>query len=222
MKKLLVPVLALVMLLSLAGCGSKEQTKELAGTWRCGVDVSEQVNAAILGELTEAVPTIDTALPVYLCFTVTADGAYTLALDYAATEEAMAAYFDALTPALTELVYAQAEEDGMTREDYDAALEALDLTAEAYISAALDAVDVESLISAMTGAEEAAIAGGVCRAIEGKLYLADSADALEEAGHIAYTAEADTMVWTDEDGAVFSALTEEEQSLLTFPLTWTR
>lgn len=221
MKKLLALMLALVTALTLVACGSKEDTAALEGAWRSSVDVSEEVSAAIMGELTEDAPAVDGTLPVYMSFTVAKDGAYTLALDYEATAASLREYCKALSPVLVELLYAQAEDEGTSREKYDKALEQLGLTAEEYVEAALEALDIESLLADITE-NGAVIASGVCRAAEGKLYLADTADALESAGYIAYTLEGDTMTWTDEDGAVTEALTEGGQSLLTLPLTWSQ
>lgn len=222
MKKLLASVLALVLALSVTACGSREQTKNLVGTWHCHIDVSEALNEAMAETLEADSLTADSEVPVCIDLTVAEDGSYTLALDYEATGEAMTAYFKTLTPQLAEIMYAQAEAEGMSREQYDKALEQLGMTAEEYIASIFDAFDVGSLIESLLGTDGGTVDSGVCRAVDGKLYLADSADELDSAGYIAYTQEGDTMEWIDEDGALAAATTDEEQAFLTFPLSWTR
>lgn len=60
MKKITALLLALVMALSLAACGSKDDSKQLVGTWQCALDLTEKMDeemAANLGtEYTSEVP----------------------------------------------------------------------------------------------------------------------------------------------------------------------
>ena len=42
MKKITALLLALVMALSLAACGSKDDSKQLVGTWQCALDLTEK------------------------------------------------------------------------------------------------------------------------------------------------------------------------------------
>lgn len=222
MKKMAAWLLVLVMALSLTACGSKEQTKELVGTWHCHIDVSEELNGAMAESLETDGLTVDSEVPMCIDLTVAEDGSYTMALDYTATGDAMKDYFKALTPQLVEIMYAQAEVEGMTREQYDTAMEQMGMSAEEYITAIFDAFDVGSLMESMLGTDGGTIDSGFCRAVDGQLYLADTAEELEAAGYIAYTLEGDTLTWTDEDGALASQLTEEEQAVIAFPMVWTR
>lgn len=222
MKKMAAWLLALVMALSLTACGSKEQTKELVGTWHCHIDMAEQVDA-LLGDAM-GVEDFSTGgeVPVCLDFTVSEDKTYTLALDYEETEAAMKDYFAALASAMVEVLYAQAEEEGMSREQYDAALKQLGFTAEEFIASALDAFSVEAIADDLLGSSDGVVSSGVCRAAEGKLYLAGTTEELEAAGYTAYTLDGETLSWVDEDGTFTSLLPEEAQAYMTYPVVWTR
>ena len=68
-------------------------------------------------------------MPLQLVLTVTEDGAYTLRYDSDAARTALDAYAAALRPAAVESVYAAAEEQGLSREEYDAAMEKAGITA---------------------------------------------------------------------------------------------
>ena len=123
MKKTIAALLALVMALSLTAC-SKNETKKLVGTWQYAMDLTQVINE----EMAESYELEDldsaAAFCVYMDFTVAEDGAYTLGVDMDATGESLTGYYQALTPVLAELVYAAGEAQGMSREEYDAALEA--------------------------------------------------------------------------------------------------
>lgn len=222
MKKMAAWLLVLVMALSLTACGSKEQTKELVGTWHCHIDMGEKVDA-MLGDAM-GVEDFSTGgeVPVCIDFTVTEDKTYTMALDYEDTEAAMKDYFAALTPAMAEVLYAQAEEEGMTREQYDKALKQLGFTAEEFIASALDAFTIERIAEDMLGSSDGVVSSGVCRAMEGKLYLAGTVEELETVGYLAYTLENDTLTWVDEDGVFASLLPAEAQDFISYPMVWTR
>ena len=197
MKRVITALVAVLLALSLAACGSGVETKKLAGTWTCTIDVTDRMNAAA------------------------EDGAYTLRYDSDAVRTALDAYAAALHPAAVESVYAAAEEQGLSREEYDAAMEKAGITMDDMVAAIFAGVDEEELLSLLTG-RSAAITG-YCRAEGGQLYLADTAaDLTETADCLSYTLSDGIMTWTDAQGELSSQLTEEEQELLRVPLTWTK
>lgn len=112
----------------------QNETKKLVGTWQYAMDLTQVINE----EMAESYELEDldsaAAFCVYMDFTVAEDGAYTLGVDMDATGESLTGYYQALTPVLAELVYAAGEAQGMSREEYDAALEAMGMTVEEYIS----------------------------------------------------------------------------------------
>ena len=222
MKKTIAALLALVMALSLTAC-SKNETKKLVGTWQYAMDLTQVINE----EMAESYELKDldsaAAFCVYMDFTVAEDGAYTLGVDMDATGESLTGYYQALTPALAELVYAAGEEQGMSREEYDAALEAMGMTLEEYLSTIFSAVDMGELLTLMLGSDAGTESAGWCKAVDGQLFMAETADELDAAGYVAYTLNGDgTMSWTDDDGQLSGQLTAQEQELISFPMVWTK
>ena len=176
MKRVITVLLAVLLALSLAACGSRVETKKLAGTWTCTIDVTDRMNAA--------------------------------------AEQALGL-------SAVESVYAAAEEQGLSREEYDAAMEKAGITMDDMVAAIFAGVDEEELLSLLTG--RSAALTGYCRAEGGQLYLADTAaDLTETADCLSYTLSDGTMTWTDAQGELSSQLTEQEQELLRVPLTWTK
>ena len=220
MKRVITALLAALLVLSLAACGSGVETKKLAGTWTCTIDVTDRMNAAAEQALGLSAADGAAKMPLQLVLTVTEDGAYTLRYDSDAARTALDAYAAALHPAAVESVYAAAEEQGLSREEYDAAMEKAGITMDDMVAAIFAGVDEEEL-SLLTG-RSAAITG-YCRAEGGQLYLADTAaDLTETADCLSYTLSDGTMTWTDAQGELSSQLTEQEQELLRMPLTWTK
>lgn len=222
MKKTIAALLALVMALSLTAC-SKNETKKLVGTWQYAMDLTQVINE----EMAESYELKDldsaAAFCVYMDFTVAEDGAYTLGVDMDATGESLTGYYQALTPVLAELVYAAGEAQGMSREEYDKALEAMGMTVEEYISTIFSAVDMGELLTLMLGSDAGTESAGWCKAVDGQLFMAETADELDTAGYVAYTLNSDgTMSWTDDDGQLSGQLTAQEQELITFPMVWTK
>lgn len=221
MKRVITALLAALLVLSLAACGSGVETKKLAGTWTCTIDVTDRMNAAAEQALGLSAADGAAKMPLQLVLTVTEDGAYTLRYDSDAVRTALDAYAAALHPAAVESVYAAAEEQGLSREEYDAAMEKAGITMDDMVAAIFAGVDEEELLSLLTG-RSAAITG-YCRAEGGQLYLADTAaDLTETADCLSYTLSDGTMTWTNAQGELSSQLTEQEQELLRAPLTWTK
>ena len=134
MKKITALLLALVMALSLAACGSKDDSKQLVGTWQCALDLTEKMDeemAANLGtEYTSEVP-----VSLYLTTVFNEDGTFSMSPDLDATTESLNAYIQALKPALVELLYKEAEDRGMTRDEVAAELQISPWTVKNHIRA---------------------------------------------------------------------------------------
>lgn len=110
MKRVITVLLAVLLVLSLAACGSGVETKKLAGTWTCTIDVTDRMNAAAEQALGLSAADGTAQMPLQLVLTVAEDGAYTLRYDSDAVRTALDAYAAALRPAAVESVYAAAEE----------------------------------------------------------------------------------------------------------------
>lgn len=77
------------------------------------------------------------------------DGTFTISMDEDATAASLTGYMEALRPTIVELCYQEAEKQGMTREEYDKALEASDLTVEGLVDTILSALDPAALLGAI-------------------------------------------------------------------------
>ena len=108
MKRVITALLAALLVLLLAACGSGVETKKLAGTWTCTIDVTDRMNAAAEQALGLSAADGAAKMPLQLVLTVTEDGAYTLRYDSDAVRTALDAYAAALHPAAVESVYAAA------------------------------------------------------------------------------------------------------------------
>ena len=199
MKKITAFLLALVMALSLAACGSKDDSKQLVGTWQCALDLTEKMDeemAANLGtEYTSEVP-----VSLYLTTVFNEDGTFSMSPDLDATTESLNAYIQALKPALVELLYKEAEDRGMTRDEFDSALALF---------------DVSTLLSDV----ESELDSGKYKLEDGRLYLAETDGSFTQADSIGCTVSGSTMQWTDDQGA----LADLETELGVSPdLSWTK
>ena len=235
MKKITAFLLALVMALSLAACGSKDDSKQLVGTWQCALDLTEKMDeemAANLGtEYTSEVP-----VSLYLTTVFNEDGTFSMSPDLDATTESLNAYIQALKPALVELLYKEAEDRGMTRDEFDSALADSGLTVESQVDSVLALFDVSTLLSDVEftswGVEtakkfdkasvEAALHeldSGKYKLEDGRLYLAETDGSFTQADSIGCTVSGSTMQWTDDQGA----LADLETELGVSPdLSWTK
>ncbi len=193
MKKLTAFLLALVLALGLTACGSNE-SKQLVGTWQCTVDITEQVDAEISGAL-DAEYTSEVPMQMFLTAAFNDDGTFTLAVDTTATAASFTAYIQAMKPAIVELSYQEAEKQGMTREEYDKALEASGLTVEGLVDAILSAFD----ISALLGDLDSDIIAGSYKAEKGRLYLSESGSSFTAEESVGYTLSGSTMTWNDDN-----------------------
>ena len=163
MKKITAFLLALVMALSLAACGSKDDSKQLVGTWQCALDLTEKMDeemAANLGtEYTSEVP-----VSLYLTTVFNEDGTFSMSPDLDATTESLNAYIQALKPALVELLYKEAEDRGMTRDEFDSALADSGLTVESQVDSVLALFDVSTLLSDVESELDSGKYGTILRA----------------------------------------------------------
>lgn len=213
-EKITALLLALVMALSLAACGSKDDSKQLVGTWQCALDLTEKMDeemAANLGtEYTSEVP-----VSLYLTTVFNEDGTFSMSPDLDATTESLNAYIQALKPALVELLYKEAEDRGMTRDEFDSALADSGLTVESQVDSVLALFDVSTLLSDV----ESELDSGKYKLEDGRLYLAETDGSFTQADSVGCTVSGSTMQWTDDQGA----LADLETELGVSPdLSWTK
>lgn len=221
MKKAASVLAILFTVLLLAGCGSKVETKKLVGSWYCDIDVTERMNMAAAESMGISTEDSSGVMTLRMCFSVEDDGACTIGYDVDAIYAALESYTDALRVTVTEEIYATAEGEGFTKEEYDETMKNAGISIEDMVSAVFTSISAEELVSLLAGRMD--MSTGYCKAEDGKLYLAETADGLtEDAGYVNYTLDGDTMSWTDNEGELSGQLTAEEQALIQFPMVWTK
>ena len=207
MKKITALLLALVMALSLAACGSKDDSKQLVGTWQCALDLTEKMDEEMAANLGTEYPS-EVPVSLYLTTVFNEDGTFSMSPDLDATTESLNAYIQALKPALVELLYKEAEDRGMTRDEFDSALADSGLTVESQVDSVLALFDVSTLLSDVESELDS-----------GRLYLAETDGSFTQADSIGCTVSGSTMQWTDDQGA----LADLETELGVSPdLSWTK
>ena len=148
MKKCFAFLLTLVLTLSLTACGS--ESRQLVGAWHGSIlpGITQKLNSVVSDALgTEY--TSEQEADLWLNAVFNKDGTFTISMDEDATAASLIGYMEALRPTIVELCYQEAEKQGMTREEYDKALEASDLTVEGLVDTILSALDPAALLGAI-------------------------------------------------------------------------
>ena len=154
-------------------------------------------------------------MSLYLTTVFNEDGTFSMSPDLDATTESLNAYIQALKPALVELLYKEAEDRGMTRDEFDSALADSGLTVESQVDSVLALFDVSTLLSDV----ESELDSGKYKLEDGRLYLAETDGSFTQADSIGCTVSGSTMQWTDDQGA----LADLETELGVSPdLSWTK
>lgn len=194
MKKCFTFLLTLVLTLSLTACGSA--SKQLVGTWHGSIlpGITQKLNT-VVSEALGTEYTSQQEADLWLNAVFNKDGTFTISLDADATAASLTDYIEALRPTIAELCYQEAEKQGMTREEYDKALEASDLTVEGLVDTILSAFD----ISALLGDLDSDIIAGSYKAENGRLYLSESGSSFTAEESVGYTLSGSTMTWNDDN-----------------------
>lgn len=148
MKRVITVLLAVLLALSLAACGSRVETKKLAGTWTCTIDVTDRMNAAAEQALGLSAADGAAKMPLQLVLTVTEDGAYTLRYDSDAARTALDAYAAALHPGGGgERLCRRGRSRASPVRNTMAAMEKAGITMDDMVAAIFAGVDEEELLS---------------------------------------------------------------------------
>ena len=212
MKKSIAIILCVVFFVTcFAGCGAKS----VEGTWECQLDVSEfmiQTATAAIGE--EAVQDLKNKgfsdLFVTVRTTYNEDGTYITEIDKASLEAMMDKMIDKLAETLLETERKEMEELGFG----DEVFEKLGLTKEKTVAMLKESINEENNNMVL----EANKKQGVYKVEDGKIYKAETTDALEGAGYESYELSADTLTITGVEGI------DTEATIITdiYPQTYTK
>ena len=171
MKKFLALLLAVMMVMSLAACGAdadKELTEKIQGSWTLELTMTGDMMG--VSEFTGEI-----ALPITITFD--ADGIMTMHM----TEENKAVFTESLETEMytfmTDMMYSQFEDMGMTREEADAAVQeyygqTMEEVIEELMAEVMTELDADELAAEMESSSAYIIKNG-------KLYTGESTDDLD-------------------------------------------
>ena len=209
MKKFLALLLAVMMVMSLAACGAdadKELTEKIQGSWTLELTMNGDMMG--VSEFTGEI-----ALPITITFD--ADGIMTMHM----TEENKAVFTESLETEMytfmTDMMYSQFEDMGMTREEADAAVQeyygqTMEELIEELMAEVMAELDADELAAEMESSSAYIIKNG-------KLYTGESTDDLDvmECNEIELSGNTLKLLSSND------ASTWEDLNL-TFPITLTR
>ena len=209
MKKFLALLLAVMMVMSLAACGAdadKELTEKIQGSWTLELTMTGDMMG--VSEFTGEI-----ALPITITFD--ADGIMTMHM----TEENKAVFTESLETEMyafmTDMMYSQFEDMGMTREEADAAVQeyygqTMEEVIEELMAEVMTELDADELAAEMESSSAYIIKNG-------KLYTGESTDDLDvmECNEIELSGNTLKLLSSND------ASTWEDLNL-TFPITLTR
>lgn len=147
----------------------------IIGQWVYQIDVSNAIAEELESTLDDDGLTISNKLYINLIFEFTKKGAFVVSME--ADEDSVEDYQEALIEATIDYIYELAEEQGMSKSDFDALMEEQDTTVEEYVE--------ELILEAMEGALEiwnTEILEGVYELNEKKgcIYVGEDEDELDE------------------------------------------
>lgn len=209
MKKFLALLLAVMMVMTLAACGAdadKELTEKIQGSWTLELTMNGDMMG--VSEFTGEI-----ALPITITFD--ADGIMTMHM----TEENKAVFTESLETEMytfmTDMMYSQFEDMGMTREEADAAVQeyygqTMEELIEELMAEVMTELDADELAAEMESSSAYIIKNG-------KLYTGESTDDLDvmECNEIELSGNTLKLLSSN------AASTWEDLNL-TFPITLTR
>lgn len=209
MKKFLALLLAVMMVMTLAACGAdadKELTEKIQGSWTLELTMNGDMMG--VSEFTGEI-----ALPITITFD--ADGIMTMHM----TEENKAVFTESLETEMytfmTDMMYSQFEDMGMTREEADAAVQeyygqTMEELIEELMADVMTELDADELAAEMESSSAYIIKNG-------KLYTGESTDDLDvmECNEIELSGNTLKLLSSND------ASTWEDLNL-TFPITLTR
>ena len=162
--KIVTMLLACIMLFSLVGCGKADTGKALYGTWAMDVDLSEELNR----EMGDEFAGFDGKLVITLKFDFNEDGSFKMYADKEALRESFAGWMDSFVAFSLDVMYAQFEDMGLSREEADELVQSsYDCTMEEYIRAMMESsVDIDAMADEME-------TKGIWEAKGDKLYMSE-------------------------------------------------
>lgn len=184
--KLIATLMAMVLLLSLCGCG--DESKKVVGKWAYDIDLQDM----IMEEMgSEEFADFKSTLPVTLYFDFQDGGKLELTIDEDAFLDAYDNWLGDFCSFAADYLYQTGADSGMTKEDVDSMFGG---NAEDYFRDMMNQeVNAEDLVKEMKNS-------GVWEAKGGKLYISEG-DKIEANTYDNYKIDGDTMTLTLPEGA---------------------
>ena len=190
--KLTVLLLTMVMALSLCACGGKDTGKDLVGTWALDCDLAN----AMAEELGEEYADFSAPLNLTILFDFNEDGTFRMYVDDAAFEGNFNSWMDEFIAYSVEMMYGMFEDQGMSREDADAAvLESFGMSMEDYMREQIaGALDVSELTAEMESTGNYKTKGD-------KLYMAEESEEFDDNSYDIFTVDGNSLTLELPEGA---------------------
>ncbi|MEZ3427980.1 MAG: hypothetical protein K1W13_11385 [Lachnospiraceae bacterium] len=189
--KIVTMLLACIMLFSLVGCGKSDTGKALYGTWSMDVDLSQELNR----QMGDDFAGFDGKLVITMKFDFNEDGSFKMYVDSDALKESFATWLDSFATFSLDVMYAQFEDMGLSREEADELVQSqYNCTMEEYIRDTMESsVNVDAMAAEMK-------MEGIWEAKGDKLYMSED-DEIDVNRFDIFSVSGDTLTLNLPEGA---------------------
>lgn len=189
--KIVTMLLACIMLCSLVGCGKSDTGKALYGTWSMDVDLSQELNR----QMGDDFAGFDGKLVITMKFDFNEDGSFKMYVDSDALKESFATWLDSFATFSLDVMYAQFEDMGLSREEADELVQSqYNCTMEEYIRDTMESsVNVDAMAAEMK-------MEGIWEAKGDKLYMSED-DEIDVNRFDIFSVSGDTLTLNLPEGA---------------------
>ncbi len=183
--KMLVMLLALVMALTICGCGGSDSGKDLVGTWSLDYDMA----GLLADELGSDYADFNAPLVVSICFQFNEDKTFTMFGEPESFNANFNTWMDEFLSFSTDLLYTQLEaQSGMSKEDVDAYIqEQSGQNMEEYMRSTMEGmIDTNALLDEMK-------TSGTYDTKGNKLYMAADGEEIDKNAYDVFTVNGDSL-----------------------------
>ena len=182
--KMLAVLLALVMALTICGCGGSDGGRDLVGTWSLDYNLADM----LAGEMGEEYADFNTPLIMSICFEFKDDKTFTMYGEPESFKANFSTWLDEFLDFSAEMLYTEFSNQGLDKDAADAAFE------ETYGSSIVDylrqtfesELDVDSLLTEMTTNGKYDTSGD-------KLYMSEEGQEIDKSAYDVFTISGDTL-----------------------------
>ena len=182
--KMLAVLLALVMALTICGCGGSDGGKDLVGTWSLEYNLADM----LAGEMGEEYADFNTPLMMSICFEFKDDKTFTMYGEPESFKANFSTWLDEFLAFSTEMMYTEFSNQGLDKDAADAAFEeTYGSSITDYLRQAFESeVNVDSLLDEMTTNGKYDTSGN-------KLYMAEEGEEIDKNAYDVFTVSGDTL-----------------------------